>query len=387
MITTHLLGFPCIGRHGELPAVVEQFRRKEREEAEWLALGSELRLQYWRRQEAAGQRFVTVGDFTYADQVLDTAVLLGALPHRFGFDAQHLSRRQYFELAHGNHEQPACSQRPWFGSGYPYLQPEFDIDSRFDGGPAWLFEVLREAVQAGFKPKVQLLGPLTLLRQARVDGIDALALLPRLVPAYVRLLRQLAAEGGSWVQLDEPLLGPELDGPWLAAFPPVYRELALAHPQILLASYGEGVGKHAELLRSLPVAGVHIDLVSAPAQLARFGDWSRGKVLSVGIVDGRDDQQTDLDAALNLLTPLHSKLGEGLWLASSPTLLQRAPGPDQAGEDIARQKLAELNTLARALCLGRSVCFQALEANRAALARSRVGSANLAAAADVQVEV
>ncbi|HEY9103561.1 hypothetical protein [Chitinimonas sp.] len=379
MLTTHLLGFPCLGSQRELDRAVAQYRRAELDEAGLMAVGRELRLRHWQWQHAAGLRFVSVGDFSYGDLVLDTAVLLGALPARFGFATQALSRAQYLELVHGNASLPGCEARRWFDTDHRYLQPEFDMASRFDGGPAWLLDELREARLAGFTPKVQLLGPLSLLKLARVAEVDALALLPRLVPAYVRLLKQLLAEGSEWVQLDEPILGQQLDATWLAAFAPVYRELAEAHPHILLASYFAEVGKHAGLLRSLPVAGLHIDLVSAPQQLAVFADWPQGKVLSVGVIDGRQVWKADLDAVLDRLTPLHSRLGEALWLAPScslrhvpPDLSQAGLAPQiQAGLSFARQKLAELSTLARALCLGRSVCFQALEANRAALSQFR----------------
>lgn len=379
MLTTHLLGFPCVGSRRELDRAVAQYRVGELDEAGLLAVGRELRLRHWQWQHAAGLRFVSVGDFSYGDPVLDTAVLLGALPARFGFAAKQLGRSQYFELTHGNTTQASCERQPWFDTDDHYLQPEFDIASRFDGGPEWLLDELREARLAGFAPKVQLLGPLSLLKLARVSGVDALALLPRLVPAYVRLLKQLLADGSEWVQLDEPILGRDIDPTWLAAFVPVYRELSGAHPHLLLASYFGEVSVHAELLRSLPVAGLHLDLASAPEQLTAFADWPQGKVLSLGVLDGRAVWKSDLDALLDRLTPLHSRLGDALWLAPScslrhvPTDLSQAQLEPEihAGLSYARQKLAELSTLARALCLGRSVCFQALAANRAALALFR----------------
>ncbi|QNM96978.1 5-methyltetrahydropteroyltriglutamate--homocysteine S-methyltransferase [Chitinimonas koreensis] len=380
MLTTHLLGFPRIGSQRELKFAVERFWRGELDEAGLAATGRELRLRHWEWQRAAGLRFVSVGDFSHYDQVLDTTVLLGALPARFGFDAATLDRARYFELARGNAAQPACEMTKWFDTNYHYLKPEYDAATRFDGGPQWLLDELREAKLAGFTPKLQLVGPLTLLKLARVQGLDPLALLARLVPAYVRLLKAALAEGSDWVQLDEPIAGLDLDEKWLAAFAPVYRELAAAHPRILLATYFSGVAERAELLRTLPVAGLHLDLARAPQQLAAFADWPAGKVLSLGIVDGRNVWKTDLDAALATLTPLHSKLGDALWLAPSCSLLHVPVDLEQEdglalalrdGLAFARQKLDELSTLSRALCLGRSVCFQALEANRAALARFR----------------
>ncbi|PHV12370.1 5-methyltetrahydropteroyltriglutamate--homocysteine S-methyltransferase [Chitinimonas sp. BJB300] len=380
MLTTHILGFPRIGSQRELKFAVEKFWGGDLDQAGLEAKGRELRLRHWQWQREAGLRFVAVGDFSYYDQILDATVLLGAPPQRFGFEPAKLSRRQYFELARGNAAQPACEMTKWFDTNYHFLKPEFDADTRFDGGPQWLIDELQEAQLAGFKAKVQLVGPLTLLKLARVHGIDALSLLPRLVPAYVRLLKQLVAQGCEWVQLDEPILGLDLDAQWLAAFAPVYRELAAAHSHILLATYFAGVADKATLLQALPVAGLHLDAVREVGQLNAFVDWPIGKVLSVGIIDGRNIWKADLDVALDRLSPLYVRLGESLWLAPSCSLLHVPTDLDQEtrltddikdGLSFAKQKLAELTTLSRALCLGRSVCFQALETNRIALTRFR----------------
>ncbi|WP_269531742.1 5-methyltetrahydropteroyltriglutamate--homocysteine S-methyltransferase [Chitinimonas sp. BJYL2] len=390
MLTTHILGFPRIGSLRELKFAEERFWRGELDEAGLLAVGRELRLRHWQWQNSAGLRFVSVGDFSYYDTVLDTAVLLGALPARFGFDAKTLTRSQYFELARGNAQQPACEMTKWFDTNYHYLKPEFDAHTRFDGGQSWLLDELREARLAGFTPKVQLVGPLTLLKLARVNGVEALALLPRLVPAYVRLLLTLQSEGADWVQIDEPILALDLPPAWLAAFAPVYRELADAHPHILLASYFGSVRPHLDLLKALPVAGVHVDIVRGGDVLPALADWPQGKVLSLGAIDGRNVWKTNLDAVLDLIAPLQARLGDALWIGTSCSLLHvpidlaqetaLAPGL-RDGLSFARQKLTEVTTLARALSLGRSVCFSTLEAQRNALTNFRA----LAGRDDAQV--
>jgi len=391
MLTTHLLGFPRIGARRELKFAQEAFWRGTQDATTLQATAAALRLKHWHWQQEAGLRFVSVGDFSLYDHVLDTTVLLGGLPPRFGFDAQALSLTQYFELARGNAQQPACEMSKWFDTNYHFLKPEFDADTRFDGGVNTLVAQAREAIAAGFQPKPQLVGPLSLLKLARVSGIEPLALLPRLVPAYLRVLKELAALGCEWVQLDEPILALDLDASWRDAFAPVYRALAEAHPRILLATYFGDVSAHAGWLRTLPIGGLHIDTVRGPQQLAAFADWPADKVLSVGILDGRNVWRTDLDAALDALTPLHSRLGTQLWVAPSCSLLhvpvdlaQETQLPEAVvdGLAFARQKLGELTQLSRALCLGRSVCFQGLGAHRAALERFRALTAPAAAPRD-----
>ena len=82
--------------------------------------------------------------------------------------------------------------------------------------------------------------------------------------------------------------------------------------KLLLATYFGSVAEHAELLKALPVAGLHLDLVRAPEQLAAFEDYS--KVLSAGVIEGRNIWRANLNKVLDVLEPLKAKLGERLWI-------------------------------------------------------------------------
>jgi 5-methyltetrahydropteroyltriglutamate--homocysteine methyltransferase len=259
---------------------------------------------HWQWQRDAGLDFVTVGDFAWYDSILQTACHLGAVPERFGFDARTLTLPQYFALARGTDDQPAMELTKWFDTNYHYLVPEWSASTRFDGGVDWLFEEVEEARALGHQVRVALPGPLTLLYAGKIkSGLSSkLNLLSRLVPAYQRLLARLEALDVSWVQLDEPILGLELDRSWLDGFQPTYRALAWRSPRILLATYFESVADHAAMLTALPVAGIHLDLVRGPQQLATFlHSYPASKVLSLGVVDGRNVWRTDLDAALTAL--------------------------------------------------------------------------------------
>jgi 5-methyltetrahydropteroyltriglutamate--homocysteine methyltransferase len=378
MTTTHILGFPRIGAARELKFATEAFWRGESDAADLAGIAHTLRARHWQWQREAGLDWVSVGDFSLYDTVLDTVVGLGALPARFGFDAATLTLTQYFALARGNAAQPAMEMSKWFDTNYHFLRPEFDADTRFDGEWSALFAQIDEARAAGYPVKVQVLGPITLLRLARVEGISPLALLARLVPAYLQLLHRLLGEGIRWVQLDEPALALDLDPAWTQAAEAAYRALGAAHPGVLLATYFGAVDAHARWIKTLPLGGLHLDLVRGPAQWSSFQDWPG--VLSLGVIDGRNVWRADLDAWLDRLEPIKRRLGDRLWLASScsllhvPTDLNAETALDPMLKDgvaFARQKLTELTTLSRALDLGRSVCFQTLDVQRAALARFR----------------
>jgi 5-methyltetrahydropteroyltriglutamate--homocysteine methyltransferase len=383
MSVAHILGFPRMGANRELKLFLESFWKGDLSEHQLLAAGRELRAVNWSRQREAGLDLVTVGDFAWYDHVLQTLVYLGGLPARFGFSADALTIAQYFALARGNHAQPAMEMTKWFDTNYHFLVPEWGADTRFDGEGRWLLDEVKEAQALGHPVKVALVGPLTLLHLGKVKGgaLDKLDLLPSLLTAYRRLLAKLKDLGVDWVQIDEPILGLELDQRWVQAFPLVYAGLAPAAPKILLATYFEGVSAYAAMIKRLPVAGVHLDLVRGPRQLDEFlEDYPASKVLSLGVVDGRNVWRTDLDAALEVLGCAVRRLGERLWIAASCSLLHV---PMDLRQEIklddelrgwlafAMQKLDEIVALKRALIDGPQAVAPAMEASRSTAASRR----------------
>jgi 5-methyltetrahydropteroyltriglutamate--homocysteine methyltransferase len=383
MAVAHVLGFPRIGAKRELKTALEAFWRSEIPESELWAAGRELRNRHWLCQRDAGLDLVTVGDFAWYDSVLQTVAHLGCIPGRFGFEPRRLTLPQYFTLARGSADQAAMEMTKWFDTNYHYLVPEWSADTRFDGGVQWLFEEIAQTREPGHAVKVALVGPLTLLYLGKIkSGLShKLDLLPSLVPAYQRLLARIKVLGVSWVQIDEPILGLDLDRRWLAAFRPTYEDLAPLSPRILLTTYFESVAEHAAMLKSLPVSGIHLDLVRGPGQLATFLDrYPESKVLSLGVVDGRNIWRADLDAALAALKPARDQLGERLWISASCSLLhvpvdlaceQALDREVRSWLAFAAQKLEEIVTLKRGLAHGVEAIAPALAASRDAVKSRR----------------
>ncbi len=376
MAITHILGFPRIGARRELKFALDAYWKGDITEAELLATGRELRRRHWALQRAAGLDYVTVGDFAWYDHVLQTIAHLGCLPARFEYNAETLTLQQYFTLARGGGDHHAMEMTKWFDTNYHYLVPEWSADIRTEGGVTWLFDEVREAQQQGHAVKVAVLGPLTLLHLGKIKGrnFEKLDLLERLVPAYRRLLARLKSLGVAWVQIDEPILGFELGQPWLAAFEPVYAALAPAAPKILLATYFESAADHRDLLMSLPVGGIHLDLVRGADQLDAFlHSHPASKALSLGVVDGRNVWRADLGAALALLGRAGETLGERLWISASCSLLHVPVdlGPETRLEPeiggwlaFAAQKLDEIVALKRGLLSGEGAIAAALASSR-----------------------
>jgi 5-methyltetrahydropteroyltriglutamate--homocysteine methyltransferase len=385
MVRLHNLGFPRIGARRELKAALEQHWKGALSHAELHALGRELRKQNWQRQ--AGLDAVPVGDFSFYDQVLDTSFLFGNVPARAGAGSGDVLDA-YFRIARGRAAGetgagvPAGEMTKWFDTNYHYIVPELGAETTFRLNAERLLAEYREARELGVNAKPVVLGPLTYLWLGKTsDGADKLALLPRLVPVYRELFARLAAEGAEWVEVDEPALVTELDATWLEAFRTAYAALAGAGPKLLLATYFGRLGENLETAAALPVAGLHVDAVNARAELPRLLDaLPDERVLSLGVVNGRNVWKADLGALLDELEPVHRKLGERLWLAPSCSLLHVPV--DLAGEtkldaelrswlSFAQQKLEELRTLGKALEEGRdAVRAELTESARVTLSRS-----------------
>jgi 5-methyltetrahydropteroyltriglutamate--homocysteine methyltransferase len=385
MATIHNLGFPRIGAKRELKFALEAYWKGESSIDQLKALGVGLRQRHWADQ--AGLDFVPVGDFSFYDQVLDMSFMLGNLPERVrGFAGDALDN--YFRVARGRSapgtggEVAAGEMTKWFDTNYHYIVPEFTAATEFKLDATRLLEQLAEARVLGVKAKPVIVGPVTYLAIGKAkDGSDKLALLPRLLPAYAELLEALAAQGVDWVQIDEPILVTELDADWRHAFETAYHQLKSCRVKLLLATYFGQLLENQHLAANLPVAGLHVDAINGRDDvLPLIGMLPAHKVLSLGVINGRNIWKTDLAATLDWLQPLAERLGERLWLAPSCSLLhvpvdlaseQKLDAEIQSWLAFAKQKLDELRILGLALNHGRDAVKAELAANAAAIAARR----------------
>ncbi|HJR72547.1 MAG TPA: 5-methyltetrahydropteroyltriglutamate--homocysteine S-methyltransferase [Luteimonas sp.] len=360
------LGFPRIGAKRELKRALEAYWRGEAAAAQLLDTAAELRERHWKLQHAAGADTVPCNDFSLYDQVLDTAFLFDAIPERYRALADADPLTGYFALARGlqrdGFDLRALEMTKWFDTNYHYLVPELHSGQHFRlRGDKPVAEYL-EARSLGLNARPVLLGPVSfLLLSKAVDGSDRLALLERLLPAYAELLGKLKAAGAEWVQIDEPCLVLDQDGHDRAAYRRAYAALAgIDRPKLLLAAYFGALGDNLALAAALPAEGLHLDLVRAPEQLdAALDVLPEDRLLSLGVVDGRNVWRTDLDRALALAQRAQSRIGnERLLLAPSCSLLhapidaslETALPPDvHSWLAFGRQKIEELRTLADAL--------------------------------------
>jgi 5-methyltetrahydropteroyltriglutamate--homocysteine methyltransferase len=391
MARIHNLGFPRIGAQRALKFALERYWKGSITRGELEAVAAELRRQHWHRQSRLD--LAPVGDFSFYDHVLDTSFLFGNVPSRARVNEAE-SLDAYFRIARGRAAResgagvPAGEMTKWFDTNYHYIVPEFAANTEFRLNSDPLLAELREARELGVKAKPVVIGPVTYLWLGKAsDGSDKLLLLPKLLLAYRELLGRLSAEGAPWVQIDEPSLVTELDRTWQDAFRTAYEALAGAGPKLLLTTYFGRLGENLEMVTSLSVDGIHLDAVNARAEIDPLLETlPDDRVLSLGVLNGRNVWKADLGAILDDLEPVHRKLGDRLWLAPSCSLLHVPI--DLAGETkldaelrswlaFAQQKLDELGTLQKALNYGRdAVRAELTEVARVMVTRRISGRCN-----------
>src|SRR6266704_1111728 len=323
MPIAHNLGFPPLGAGRELKRATESYWSGKVARDALLKTGAELRARHWRLQQAAGLDLVPSNDFSYYDRMLDICALVGAVPKRYGWVGGPVDLDTYFAMARGaqqgGRDVTAMEMTKWFDTNYHYIVPEFEPAQAFRLSSSKPVDEFQEAKALGIHTKPVLIGPVTflLLGKARTARFDRLSLLDAL----------------------------------------------------------------------LPVAGLHVDATRAPGQLDAFlkawpaGGGREGKVLSLGVIDGRNIWKADLNAALRQLEEALERAGAAqLWVAPSCSLLHvpidldletRLDSELKGWLAFAKQKLVEVATLARALQEGRDSVTAQLDANTRALGGRR----------------
>lgn len=386
-------GYPRIGKNRELKKALEGYWSGKISEVDLLASASGIRQSNRDAQKAAGLDLLPVNDFSFYDQMLDTAALVGLVPERYGWSGDIVDLDTYFAMARGrtgDDDVRAMEMTKWFDTNYHYIVPELSPDSSFMLSSNKPFEALAEAQDAGIESKVVLIGPLTflLLGKSYDETFDRLSLLDDLVAVYVEVVQKLAEQGATWIQIDEPILVTGVDGAALRGLKRAYNAIAAAKgdARIIVQTYFDHVGTAYETLVNLPVEGIGLDFHRGRKNadlIARHG-FPKDKILVAGVVDGRNIWVNDLTVSLQLLTDLTAQIDPDRVHVSSSSSLQHVPYDVRRETDLddevrswlafAEQKLNEIVTLAQGLTEGRDAIASELKANADLLAASRESS-------------
>jgi 5-methyltetrahydropteroyltriglutamate--homocysteine methyltransferase len=403
-VSSTVHGFPRIGDRRELKTATEGYWAGRVPAGELEATARELRRQTWTFLRDAGIGQVPSNHFSLYDQVLDTCVLVGAVPDRYGHQDRDVDLDTYFAMARGRADATAMEMTKWFDTNYHYLVPELgpEVEFRLAATPKPLAE-LAEARELGIATRPVLLGPVTFLLLGKPAdstgaGFDRLSLLDPLLEVYAELLDELEAAGAEWVQLDEPAFVQDRSPAELDALARAYDRLGHApthrgttpavprtppaRPKLLVSSYFDHLGDALGVLAGAPVDGIGLDLTRDGARnlerLAATGGIG-DRTLVAGVVDGRNVWANDLERSLSTLATLLGLAGD--VVVSTSCSLQHVPIDLDAEPSLdpevrpwlafARQKVAEVVTLARGLAEGTDAIAGELEANRRTLAARR----------------
>ena len=411
------LGTPRIGPRRELKTALESYWSGKSDAASLFEATAGLRAANWARQCALGVTSIPSNDFSLYDHVLDTSVMVGAISEIYGWRGGVVPLDTYFAMARGGESDsngascshsgvhagnPAQEMTKWFDTNYHYMVPEFTQKQQFTLASTKPVDEYCEAKALGYQTRPVLLGPVTYLKLGKSKGsiFDPLSLLDKLLPIYIDVLRRLATEGAKWVQIDEPCLVLDLDHATRDALRRTYATFAQALPQldIILATYFGDPGNNLDTTLSLPISGLHVDLVRAPEQLGRVVAGAHQRlVLSLGVIDGRNIWRANLPALLDRLEQVVAKRSaDHVQLAPSCSLLH-VPidldlefdlDPDlKSWLAFSAQKMVELTTLGKALASGRDCVKGALAASAAAEAREASKKVHNAAVATRVAEI
>lgn len=369
---THNLGYPRIGSQRELKKACEQYWAGKIPVRELLQTGRTIRLQNWELQKKAGIDLIPCNDFSFYDQMLDTSLMVGAIPERYHSlmeDRQLPDIDLLFAMARGyqkdSYDITAMEMTKWFDTNYHYIVPEFTANQKFTLYSSKVLNEFSEAKSNQINAKPVLLGPVSylLLGKAKGESFDRLDLIKNLLPVYMEVLKKLDEANAHYIQFDEPCLSWNLSDTERNVITRTYREIKNKFPDlhIILASYFECYGENLETVLQLPVQTIHLDLVRCPSQLDDIlaTDLVRTRThLSLGVVDGRNIWKNDFRQSLAIIRKAVDAIGESrIWIAPSCSLLHSPCDLEMETNDrtltpeikqwlaFAKQKIEEVVTL------------------------------------------
>lgn len=328
---SNILGYPRIGEKRELKRNNEAFWAGKISADELLKTAADIRSHNWKLQQSAGIDLIPSNDFSLYDQVLDASFSFNAIPERYNPIKNKTDLELYFALARGyqkeNIDITAMEMTKWFDTNYHYIVPEFTKNQTFSLRKSIALDYFNEAKTQGIHTKPVLIGLVTylLLGKEKEEGFDRLDLVDRLLPVYCEILKGLADAGADWVQIDEPFLALDLSEKAKTVYKKVYAELTEKFPQLkfVLTTYFDALGNNTDLAVTLPANALHIDLDRAPQQLdAVLEKLPKDKILSVGVVNGRNIWKNDFEKSNKLVQKAQKTLGDDrVWVSTSCSLL------------------------------------------------------------------
>ena len=383
---TSVIGFPRIGKNRELKFASEKYFKAEISADELEKKAAELRTYGWKKQSEAGITFIPSNDFSFYDNMLDTAFLFDAVPARY--KALGLSPLEtYFAAAHGYQggagDVKALPMKKWFNTNYHYIVPELADDIKLSVAEQnKAVAEYNEAKALGIQTVPAVIGAYTFLHLATYTGQKKAAdFAAEFVNAYVQLAKSLNAAGAEWISIAEPALVFDVTTEEKALFISIYKDLISklhteANIKISLQTYFGDIRDVYKEVCELGFDAIGLDFVEGKKSLELVeSGFPKDTLLIAGIVNGKNIWRADYQNKNELLEKLAAKAGEqNIVIGTSCSLLHvpyTTASEEKLAQDIlahfayAEEKIIELKELA-------SGDAAALEKNKKLFASERV---------------
>ena len=325
-MNTSVIGYPRIGKDRELKFASEKYFRSEISEEELLSVAKEIRKKDLLKQKKAGITYISSNDFSFYDNVLDTAFLFNIIPQRYK-DLNLSDIGTYFAMARGyqggNGNVKALALKKWFNTNYHYLVPEIDDDTAISLTGTKPVDEFVEAKELGVDTKVAVVGPFTFLKLAKFTGskkiIDAY---PALTAEYIKLISLLASKGAEFIEFDEPYLVRDLAENDIDLFKEIY-SLILSNKngiKVLLQTYFGDIRDIYNEVISLDFDAVGLDFIEGrkTAELVEKNGFPSDKILFAGVVNGKNIWKNDYKKTLDILKSINA---DNIVISTSCSLL------------------------------------------------------------------
>ncbi len=315
---TSVIGYPRVGTLRELKFATEKYFKQAIAAEDLFAAAAELRKAHWQKQSENAIDYISCNDFSFYDTMLDTAVLLNAVPGRYR--ALGLSPLdEYFAMARGyqgkNGDVKALAMKKWFNTNYHYLVPEIDEDAEIKLAGTKPFDEYAEAQKAGVETKPAIIGAFTFLKLARCTGTKKPEdYLDSIAGAYGEILNRFNSLGTAWVQFDEPYLVTDLSAEDRALFLALYRRILSSKGQVkvLLQTYFGDIRDCYGDVVSLAFDGIGLDLIEGKKslELVETNGFPKDKILFAGIVNGKNIWKNNYAQTYEIIGKLQKHCGE-----------------------------------------------------------------------------
>jgi 5-methyltetrahydropteroyltriglutamate--homocysteine methyltransferase len=322
-----VIGFARIGEQRELKKFLELYWAKKVDFEEVKRVASELKKRHWEYQKSSSIDLISSNDFSLYDNMLDTSVMLGAIPARF---AGLIEEELYFAMARGDKDRVAMEMTKWFNTNYHYIVSELSIDDVYKLNANKIINEYKEAKFHGLKPKINLIGLITYLGLSkRVDGGDIYELHSKILPIYEELFREISKlDDEIIVQIDEPIFVKDLEPKVLSLIKPTYERLTNVAKNIKIAvvTYFEHSNEATKILVHTPIWALGLDFIHGRDNLESLNlIATSNKKLICGVIDGRNIWKNDITATLKLLENIAIVVGKENMIVSTSCSLLHVP--------------------------------------------------------------